>query len=147
AKAETRTPPRSAAIDTADGYGPGRSSAVSYTAPDTGAYARATAGSYAEHAADEYVEAQGDAYPGVDSDLDSPEVHRVVPDVPDSARRTIRGRVRVSVRVIVEKEGTVFAALAEEPGPSRYFERLAIEAAKQWTFAPAESDDQRLMLV
>jgi hypothetical protein len=49
--------------------------------------------------------------------------------------------------VIVEKDGTVFAALADNPGPSRYFERLAIDAAKKWTFAPTESDEERLMLV
>jgi hypothetical protein len=53
----------------------------------------------------------------------------------------------VSVRVIVEQDGTVFAALTERRGPSRYFERLAIDAAKKWTFPPTDSDAQRLMLV
>jgi TonB family protein len=53
----------------------------------------------------------------------------------------------VSVRVIVDKEGTVLAATADEPGPSRYFERLAIEASKKWTFTPANSPAQRIMLV
>jgi hypothetical protein len=53
----------------------------------------------------------------------------------------------VSVRVLVEQDGTVFAALTEQRGPSRYFERLAIEAAKQWTFPPADHPDQRLILV
>jgi TonB family protein len=81
------------------------------------------------------------------SDESSVAINEVIPDVPNAARRTIRGRVRVSVRVIVEKDGTVFAALADNPGPSRYFERLAIDAAKKWTFAPADSDDQRIMLV
>jgi hypothetical protein len=74
-------------------------------------------------------------------------IQEVLPDVPPRARRTIRGNVKVSVRVIVEQDGSVFAALAEHRGPSRYFERLAIDAAKQWTFPPAESADQRLMLV
>ncbi len=60
----------------------------------------------------------------------------MLPEVPQRARRTIRGNVKVSVRVIVEQDGTVFAALAEQRGPSRYFERLAIDAAKQWTFRP-----------
>jgi hypothetical protein len=49
--------------------------------------------------------------------------------------------------VIVEHDGTVFAALTEQRGPSRYFERLAIEAAKQWTFPPVDAANQRLMLV
>ena len=73
--------------------------------------------------------------------------HEQIPDVPRRARRTIHGHVRVSVRVIVDKDGTVFAALADEPGPSRYFERLAIEAAKKWTFPPADTQAQRLEVV
>ena len=48
---------------------------------------------------------------------------------------------------MVEKDGTVFAALTEVPGPSRYFERLAIDSAKQWTFPPAQAGAQRLWLV
>jgi TonB family protein len=53
----------------------------------------------------------------------------------------------VSIRVIVDKDGTVLAASADEPGPSRYFERLAVAAAKKWTFTPADSAEQRIMLV
>jgi TonB family protein len=85
--------------------------------------------------------------PATATEASSAGVHEVIPDVPQRARRTIRGTVRVSIRVIVEQDGTVFAALAEQRGPSRYFERLAIEAAKQWTFPPADTSDQRLMLV
>jgi TonB family protein len=74
-------------------------------------------------------------------------LNEVIPDVPQSARQTIRGTVRVTVRVIVDKEGTVVAATPDDPGPSRYFERLAIEASKDWTFAPADTEEQRVMLV
>ena len=74
-------------------------------------------------------------------------INEVIPDVPRSARETIRGTIRVSVRVIVDKDGTVLAATADDPGPSRYFERLAIEASKKWTFTPADSQAQRIMLV
>lgn len=74
-------------------------------------------------------------------------VHEVIPDVPDRARRSIRGHVRVSVRVIVDPDGSVFAALTEQRGPSRYFERLAIDAAKKWAFPPTEESGQRFMLV
>jgi TonB family protein len=74
-------------------------------------------------------------------------LNEVLPEVPRRARQTIRGTVRVSVRVIVDPEGTVFAALADNSGPSRYFERLAIDAAKKWIFEPAQTDGQRLMLV
>lgn len=76
-----------------------------------------------------------------------PDALQVIPDVPRSARETIRGTIRVSVRVIVDKDGTVLAATADDPGPSRYFERLAIEASKKWTFAPADAQAQRIMLV
>jgi TonB family protein len=72
--------------------------------------------------------------------------NEVVPDVPLSARQTIRGTIRVSVRVIVAKDGTVVAATADEPGPSRYFERVSLEAARKWTFAPANRE-QRVVLV
>ncbi|HVY82420.1 MAG TPA: TonB family protein [Steroidobacteraceae bacterium] len=71
--------------------------------------------------------------------------HEVLPDVPARARQTIRGHVRVSVRVIVDPDGTVFAALVDDAGPSKYFARLALEAAKGWTFEPVSADGQRLV--
>ena len=49
--------------------------------------------------------------------------------------------------MIVGKEGTVLVATADDPGPSRYFERLAIQASEKWTFAPTVSEEQRIMLV
>lgn len=74
-------------------------------------------------------------------------INEVVPDVPRSALDTIRGTVRVSVRVSVDNQGTVVDTAAEDRGPSRYFERLSVEAAKQWTFTPAASEEPRSMLV
>ena len=49
--------------------------------------------------------------------------------------------------MIVARDGTVLAATADEPGPSRYFARVVTEAAKQWTFAPSDTDDRRVKLV
>lgn len=49
--------------------------------------------------------------------------------------------------MIVDKKGTVRVATADDPGPSRYFERLAIQASKKWTFAPTDLEKQRIMLV
>lgn len=60
---------------------------------------------------------------------------------------TIRGTIRVSVRVIVGKDGTVLDATVDEPGPSRYFARLALEASRKWTFAPQDSAEPRVTLV
>ncbi len=99
------------------------------------------------------VPAPSKAAPVVESDVrkqphaSRSPISKVIPDVPHSARGTIRGTVRVSVRVIVDKEGAVRVATADDPGPSRYFERLAIQASKKWTFAPTDSEAQRIMLV
>jgi outer membrane biosynthesis protein TonB len=73
--------------------------------------------------------------------------NEVIPDVSRSARDTIRGTIRVSIRVIVDKDGNVLAATADEPGPSRYFARISLEAARKWIFAPVASEQQRVMLV
>ena len=74
-------------------------------------------------------------------------VHEVIPDVSRSARRTIRGHINVWVRVIVDQGGSVIAATTDRNGPSRYFQRVALEAARQWTFPPADSPAQRLMQI
>jgi TonB family protein len=67
--------------------------------------------------------------------------------VPRSARATIHGTVRVAVRVVVDRSGNVIDALLENPGPSWYFARLAREAARKWTFAPADKQDSRQWLL
>lgn len=81
------------------------------------------------------------------ADAPTSPINEVIPDVPRSARETIRGTVKVSIRVIVDKHGTVLGATADVPGPSRYFQRLATEAARKWTFTPAASPAERVMLV
>jgi TonB family protein len=65
---------------------------------------------------------------------------RVLPDVPQNARNTIRGNVRVSVRVSVSPEGEVLAATLDSPGPSRYFANLALQAARGWKFQAPQSN-------
>jgi serine/threonine protein kinase len=74
-------------------------------------------------------------------------VHEAIPAVPLSARETIQGHIKVWIRVSVDREGRVFAAHPDRPGPSRYFERLAIDAARKWTFPPVETPSSRLMQV
>jgi TonB family protein len=71
----------------------------------------------------------------------------VTPDVPQSALNTIRGIIRVTIRVTVDKEGKVLDATVQEAGASRYFARLALEASRKWTFAPSTSQDRRVMQV
>lgn len=69
-------------------------------------------------------------------------VQRVIPDVPQSARNTITGKVKVVVRVDVDASGKVSSARLTSPGPSKYFARLALNAAQGWEFSPTQSAGQ-----
>jgi len=66
---------------------------------------------------------------------------RVLPDIPAQARNTVHGIATVVVRVAVGLSGNVTEATLEAGG-SRYFGRLALEAARQWQFAPVEGAGQ-----
>jgi len=74
-------------------------------------------------------------------------LHEVIPEVPQSVRRTIQGHIKVWVRVTVNPRGSVSAAVADRTGPSRYFQRQAIEAAKKWTFPAVDAPPQRTMQI
>ena len=67
---------------------------------------------------------------------------RVLPDIPAQARNTVHGIATVVVRVAVDSSGNVAEATLEAGG-SRYFGRLALEAARQWQFAPVEGPGLR----
>jgi TonB family protein len=71
---------------------------------------------------------------------DDAVVNKVLPDVPRRALNTINGKVRVKVRVRVDRDGKVVGSQFAAAGPSRYFANLAMDAARQWTFTPADSD-------
>jgi TonB family protein len=77
------------------------------------------------------------------ADASGAVLHEEIPDVPRSARATIRGQINVAVRVTVDSGGTVVDETLEDPGPSKYFARLATAAAKKWRFAPADSQGPR----
>ncbi len=68
--------------------------------------------------------------------------HQVLPDVPQKAKDTIQGKVRVSVRVAVDPGGNVVGAAFDSRGPSKYFAGLALQAARGWRFAPPQFDGQ-----
>jgi TonB family protein len=74
-------------------------------------------------------------------------LHEATPDISPGARSTIHGRIKVWVRVTVAPDGTVSDAVADRAGPSRYFERIAVEAARKWTFPPADGAAKRLVQV
>jgi len=73
-------------------------------------------------------------------------VHRVLPDVPQSALDTVQGTVRVNVRVQVDRAGNVVGTGLENTGPSKYFARLAEQAARKWKFAPSQNDRREYVL-
>ena len=50
--------------------------------------------------------------------------------------------MRVTVRVRVDPVGNAAGVEVVSPGPSRYFARLAADAARQWKFSPARRDGQ-----
>lgn len=63
---------------------------------------------------------------------------QVLPDVSPKARATIRGRVRVGIKLQVDAAGAVSGAELESPGPSKFFADLALQAARKWVFTPPE---------
>lgn len=79
--------------------------------------------------------------------VSGPVLHEVKPDVPPAALEKIRGRVHVTVRVIVAADGNVVAALVDQPGASQYFVDLAERAAGQWKFIPAPRQDSRVWIL
>lgn len=74
-------------------------------------------------------------------------INKAIPEPSQSALQTIRGTIRVTVRMTVDKQGAVSAVNSVEPGPSRYFERKSIEAARRWTFAPTTAEKERSVQV
>jgi len=65
-------------------------------------------------------------------------LQQVSPRVSPSARNTIEGKIRVVVRVEVDPSGNVTNAKLVSAGPSKYFARLAEEAARGWKFIPPQ---------
>jgi TonB family protein len=63
---------------------------------------------------------------------------QVLPDVPQDAKDTIQGTIRVGVTVHVDAAGEVAGAELTSAGPSAYFAGLALKAAQRWKFNPAE---------
>jgi len=74
-------------------------------------------------------------------------LHEEIPDVPRRTRDSIRGHIKVAVRVTVDSSGNVVDETLENPGPSKYFARLATEAARKWKFAPVGTHDTRKWLL
>jgi TonB family protein len=70
-------------------------------------------------------------------------LHQEIPDVSRGARATIHGDIKVAVRVTVDSSGNVIGATLLNAGPSKYFVRLSVDAARQWKFSPAANQNGR----
>jgi TonB family protein len=81
------------------------------------------------------------------ADVSLAVLHQEIPDVSRSARESIHGHIKVTVRVTVDRSGNVVDEILEDPGSSKYFARLASESAKKWKFAPAENQGSREWLL
>ena len=77
----------------------------------------------------------------------SPVVHEEIPVVSRGARDSIHGQIKVEVRVTVDGAGNVVAENLELHGSSKYFARLASDAARKWKFAPAGVQSPREWLL
>ena len=64
-----------------------------------------------------------------------------------SARDSIHGQIQVAVRVTVDRAGGVTGENIEVHGSSKYFTRLAGDAAKKWRFTPADNSSAREWLI
>lgn len=74
-------------------------------------------------------------------------LQEVLPTPAPSALQTIKGTIRVAIRVSIDPQGLVVDATSHEPGPSRYFERLSLESSRKWTFAPVATNETRTALL
>ncbi len=78
---------------------------------------------------------------------DAGVVQRVMPQISPSALRTVHGTLKVRIRVNVDEEGNVSNARFESPGPSKYFSRLSMDAARDWKFSPAQNGNRSVKLL
>jgi serine/threonine protein kinase len=79
--------------------------------------------------------------------LPSSVLHQEIPDISRTARATIRGVIKVGVRVIVDRSGTVVATTLDHRASSKYFARAATDAAEKWKFAQAADQASRVWLL
>jgi serine/threonine protein kinase len=74
-------------------------------------------------------------------------VHQEIPVISRGSRGSIRGEIKITVQVTVDRTGNVVAAVLENRGSSKYFARVAADAAKKWRFAPADTPTPRQWLL
>lgn len=81
---------------------------------------------------------------GEDSDV---VISEVIPDVPAAMIENIQGRILVTVRVLVDPDGNVMAAMLEKTGPNKNLANAADLAAREWKFVPADQEANRVWIL
>jgi TonB family protein len=74
-------------------------------------------------------------------------VERVAPQISSGAQRTVRGRIVVRVRVEVDEAGNVTKAKIRGGRSGSYFAHAALDAARQWKFAPVKDEERRVWML
>jgi TonB family protein len=74
-------------------------------------------------------------------------VQEVTPEVPRALSEKIQGRILVTVRVLVDPSGNVMAAMVEKAGPNKSLASLADQAAREWKFAPEDTEGNRVWVL
>jgi TonB family protein len=74
-------------------------------------------------------------------------LHQEIPDLSRTARESIRGVIKIAVRVIVDRSGNVVAATVDNRESSKYLARAAMDAARKWKFAQAADQASRVWLL
>jgi TonB family protein len=115
-------------------------------APSNKANSRAKASALGNNSASAPANAKSAAAPSANVNPAAPTVIRkVMPVVSEKSRSTIRGTVRINVRVHLNPDGTVSSAELANPASSQFFGDLALKAARQWQFAaPSSSPSEPL---
>lgn len=71
-------------------------------------------------------------------------LEQALPDIPHSARNTIHGKIKITVRVVADSTGKVTSANLTSAGPSAYFAGLTLKASQRWRFTPPQAGGQPL---
>jgi TonB family protein len=76
------------------------------------------------------------------ADTNGEVARQILPEIPQSAKNTITGTIKVAVKVAVDATGKVTAGSLKSAGPSHYFATHALQAAQQWDFTPPQVNGQ-----
>jgi TonB family protein len=71
-------------------------------------------------------------------------IERVIPKITPGALRSVKGKIKIQVKVKVDETGRVTEARFKSRGPSRFFADRALDAARGWKFEPVRENGKPL---